>query len=136
MFTLELAWDRPAKLPSDRTEHVLRARITPQQGATGLPLHLAIALDTSGSMDGDKLLAAKQALNLVLNQLRPSDRLSLCSFNSQVSTIVDNAAGGDRTVTHSINSLQASGITRTDLALEWIHRVLPDRGGVVRVEVS
>jgi Ca-activated chloride channel homolog len=136
MFTLELAWDRPAKLPSDRTEHVLRAHITPQQqAASGLPLHLAIALDTSGSMEGEKLRAAKQALNLVLTQLRQVDRLSLCSFNSQVNPILDNVAGGDLTATRDIDRLQASGITRTDLALEWIQRVLPDRDSIALVGI-
>jgi Ca-activated chloride channel family protein len=95
MFTLDLAWDRPAKLPNEQTDHVLRARIIPQQQSTsGLPLHLAIALDTSGSMEGEKLSAAKQALNLVLTQLRQGDRLSLCSFNSQVNPILDNVKWG------------------------------------------
>jgi Ca-activated chloride channel family protein len=136
MFALELAWDRPAKLPNERTDHVLRARIIPQQQSiSGLPLHLAIALDTSGSMEGEKLSAAKQSLNLVLTQLRQGDRLSLCSFNSQVNPILDNVAGGDLTATRNIDSLHAGGTTRTDLALEWIQHTLPNRNGVALVGI-
>lgn len=136
MFTLELAWDRPAKLPSDRTEHVLRIRIKPQQtNASGLPLHLAIALDTSASMEGEKLQAAKAALHLILTQLRPTDYLSLCSFNSEIHPILDQAAGHDHSTATAIDRLQARSSTRTDLALEWIQRSLPDRSGVARVAI-
>ncbi|MFN6529564.1 hypothetical protein [Nostoc sp. ChiSLP03a] len=51
MFNLQLDWDRPAKVSSQLSEHILRVRILPLlgdvQGQATLPLQLAVALGTS-----------------------------------------------------------------------------------------
>lgn len=48
------------------------------------PLDLAIALDRSGSMSGDKILAVKQAAIDMLRELDPEDRISLVTYSSDV----------------------------------------------------
>ena len=48
-----------------------------------VPVSLGIALDTSGSMDGEKMTAAREALNSFLSQLiDPEDEVFLYRFDS------------------------------------------------------
>jgi Ca-activated chloride channel family protein len=47
---------------------------------------LAIVLDRSGSMSGDKILSAKQAGLELLSRLEPRDRVTLISYDSLVNT--------------------------------------------------
>ena len=51
--------------------------------AERVPVSLGIVLDTSGSMDGDKMVAARQALDRFLRQLLdPQDEVFLYAFNN------------------------------------------------------
>src|SRR5258706_14511328 len=51
--------------------------------AERVPVSLGIVLDTSGSMDGDKIVAARQALDRLLNQLNdPNDEGFLYRFDN------------------------------------------------------
>ena len=51
--------------------------------AERVPVSLGIVLDTSGSMDGDKMIAARQALDRFLRQLLdPQDEVFLYAFNN------------------------------------------------------
>ncbi|MCT7978989.1 vWA domain-containing protein [Laspinema olomoucense] len=138
MFNLELAWNKPAKTWNQSTDHVLRVQIRPQSNTVGLPLRMAIALDTSSSMQGEKLTAAKETCRSVVAQLRKIDRLELASFSTQVQPLLKSLAGGSEALdaaNTAITKLQASGVTRTDMALEWIQKTLPEEKGVVRVGI-
>ncbi|MEZ4380489.1 MAG: VWA domain-containing protein [Nannocystaceae bacterium] len=61
------------------------------------PLDVAVILDRSGSMSGDKILAVKQAALDLLKQLEPGDRVSLLSYSDDVTThsarVLADAAG-------------------------------------------
>lgn len=46
------------------------------------PLTLAVVVDCSGSMAGDSIAQARRALDGILQQLRPDDRLALVAFGS------------------------------------------------------
>jgi Ca-activated chloride channel family protein len=138
MFELELAWNKPAKTWNQSTDHVLRVRIRPEANRVGLPLRMAIALDTSSSMQGEKLTAAKETCRSVVAQLRNTDRLELASFSAQVQPLLKSLAGGAGALdaaNTAITKLQASGVTRTDMALEWIQKALPEEKGCVRVGI-
>lgn len=139
MFELELEWDRPAKLLGHQTKHVLRVRIRPQTGGgSGLPVRVAVALDTSGSMAGEKLERAKEACQAVVSQLRREDKLSLAGFATEVSPLLENLAGGEGAAERAktaLSQLRAGGCTRTDLALEWMKEALPAERGVARAGI-
>lgn len=45
---------------------------------------ILIVIDTSGSMEGEKLAQAKQAVDYILTHLNPSDRFGLIEFNTAV----------------------------------------------------
>jgi Ca-activated chloride channel family protein len=99
---------------------------------------MAIALDTSSSMQGEKLTAAKETCSAVVAQLRNTDRLELASFSTQVQPLLKSLAGGSGALdaaNEAIAKLQASGVTRTDMALEWIQKALPEEKGFVRIGI-
>lgn len=135
MFDLELTWDRPAQLSSQQpnhsdNNHVLRVRIIPQTDGNlpSLPLRMTIALDISQSMTGEKLQSAKDACLAVVSQLRDIDHLSLAGYSTTVTPLLQSLPGGDGAVTSAQNTiaeLQAGGVTRIDLALDWIEKNLP-----------
>lgn len=70
-------------------------RITPPQPEVHFPrpaLNLALVLDRSGSMAGrNKMTNARQAAVFAVEQLLPTDRLSLTVFDEHVDTLVTNA---------------------------------------------
>ncbi len=49
-----------------------------------VPRDLSLVVDVSGSMSGDKLSQAKQALTQALGTLRPADRFRLVAFSSSI----------------------------------------------------
>lgn len=63
------------------------------------PLDLAVILDRSGSMAGEKLLAVKQATLDLLKELRPIDHLTLLAYDDVVDVLAErvpaDAAGVD-----------------------------------------
>ncbi len=53
------------------------------------PLNLAIVIDCSGSMQGDAIEQARQALDEILDVLQPSDRVTLIAFGNTTSALSD-----------------------------------------------
>jgi len=121
---------------NETTTHVLRLHIVPNNNSAGLPLRMAVALDTSGSMEGDKLAHARKACVEIAGLLREEDRLSLAGFSTQVRPLLEQLAGGQAaraTAESRFAGVKAAGITRTDLAIEWIREFLVPEEGVIRV---
>ncbi len=137
MFNLELTWDRPAKINTQLSEHILRVRIIPKDiTPTTLPLQLAVAIDTSGSMQGTKWQQAKIACEQLIAQLRSDDRLSLAGFADWVTPIAPHLQSGQVDKLRSLlEPLTPEGVTRTDLALDWITSALPPSPGKARIGI-
>ncbi|MBF0155267.1 MAG: VWA domain-containing protein [Magnetococcales bacterium] len=135
MFELELQWDRPARVAGGgEEEHVLRLRLRPRADCDTprLPLHLALALDTSGSMAGEKLVRAREACLALLELLRPGDRFSLATFADTVQPLFQGLTRESAALERArvaIGGIEAAGVTRTDLALAWLSTVLPEEAG-------
>ena len=64
-------------------------------GAERPPLDLALVLDRSGSMGGEKLAAAKQAAMETVRKLEPDDRLTFVSYDDRVNVHTHRAKVGD-----------------------------------------
>lgn len=76
-----------------------------------VPVSLGIVLDTSGSMDGDKMVAAKQALEKFLVQLSdPNDEVFLYRFDNEPE-LVEGWTRDKRRVSESLNRIQPRGST-------------------------
>ncbi len=83
------------------------------------PLNLALVLDRSGSMDGArKMEYARRAAVFVVEQLLPTDRISVTIFDDHVETIVPaTLAVNKRTIVDRINATVPYG--STDLHGGW-----------------
>ena len=70
------------------TEIFLRVDVT-GLGETGQrpSLDLAVVLDRSGSMGGDKLRFAKKAVDTLIDRLLPSDHMALVTYDSEIETV-------------------------------------------------
>ncbi len=70
-------------------------------GAAPTPVAVKLLVDCSGSMAGDSIASAKQALHKVLEQLDPGDRFTLSRFGSQVGHSRPRLANADENATRS-----------------------------------
>ena len=79
--------------------------------AERVPVSLGIVLDTSGSMDGEKMYAAKQALERFLTQLLdPEDEVFLYRFDNSPQ-LVEGWTRDKRRISESLYRVQPRGGT-------------------------
>ncbi|WP_335908845.1 marine proteobacterial sortase target protein [Shewanella indica] len=107
-----------------RDEYSLLMLMPPQnkEVAKPLPRELILVIDTSGSMGGDAIVQAKQALLYALSSLKPEDSFNVVEFNSTVQTMATNAlpatAHNIGRAQQFIRALEANGGTEMSKALE------------------
>jgi Ca-activated chloride channel family protein len=82
-----------AKLTAGREQTVdVLIRITPPEVDMGIgkrpKLNLALVLDRSGSMDGEKMTRAREATAYCIDQLLPADRLSVVIFDNVIEVLI------------------------------------------------
>ena len=76
------------------------------------PVNLALVIDRSGSMSGEKLVRARQAAHEAVRRLAPDDLFSLIAYESRVETLIPACRVGDgREIDEAIDSLCAGGCT-------------------------
>lgn len=75
-----------------------------------LPVNVIMVLDTSGSVDGERLASMKEGANTVVDRLRTMDRAAVLSFSHRLDSRVPLT--GDRNVLRkAISGLTADGST-------------------------
>ncbi|MFE4105664.1 vWA domain-containing protein [Almyronema epifaneia] len=83
------------------------------------PLNLSLVIDRSGSMAGPKLDYAKQAACYAIEQLLPSDRISVVLFDTRVQTVVANTLATDKhRILQTIRDIRAG--SSTALHAGWV----------------
>jgi len=76
------------------------------------PVNLAIVLDHSGSMSGEKLAHAKEAAIMAIVQLTPADILSVVIYDSEVEVLVPATKVSDpQTICQAIRRISAGSNT-------------------------
>ena len=63
---------------------------TATRAATRIPANLAIVLDRSGSMAGEKFALARRAVEQALTQLQPDDRFALVVYDDSIDVLVES----------------------------------------------
>lgn len=78
-------------------QYVLLEAIPVGEGLTeSAPLNLCFVLDRSGSMAGEKIANLRQAVKLVIDQLDPSDIVSIVIFDDRAEVLVPASPASDR----------------------------------------
>ncbi|KAG6554850.1 hypothetical protein Mapa_003433 [Marchantia paleacea] len=94
------------------------------------PLDLVTVLDISGSMAGTKLLLLKRAMEFVISNLSPSDRLSVVAFSSSARRLFPlrrMVEEGRQLALRCVDSLVSTGGTNIADGLRKGAKVLEDR---------
>lgn len=82
------------------------------------PLHVALVLDRSGSMAGEKLEATKACAAHLVCRLRPDDELAVVAFDDQVTLVAPLAGVDPDRLSAAIDGIWAGG--STNLSGGWL----------------
>ncbi|WP_439813781.1 vWA domain-containing protein [Zavarzinia sp. CC-PAN008] len=117
-LVLDADFDRGLALVEGQSVRYLVAALSaegpPPAPQDAPPLNLALSIDVSGSMSGDKLDAARRAATAVAQAMGERDRLSVVAFDDTVRVLLDGAhmdRRGRDSACAAIASLQVGGST-------------------------
>lgn len=84
------------------------------------PTSLTFVIDVSGSMEReDRLETVKDALAMLVTQLRPDDTIGIVVYGSEASSVLPPTSGADkRRILDAIYSLAPSGATNVEAGLD------------------
>jgi Ca-activated chloride channel family protein len=119
--TLTCSWGR-SPLPVSGAPQVgyLLVEAQPTAAPTApVPLNFCMVLDRSGSMQGPKLAAMKQAAQRVIDLLTPEDIVALVIFDDTVQVVLPAAPASDKQALKAqIDTIQESGGTAMSLGMQ------------------
>ncbi|MEL6491164.1 MAG: VWA domain-containing protein [Cyanobacteria bacterium J06621_3] len=112
---------------------VVDAMVTAWEDVAKKPSLVAVVVDSSGSMRGNKITAVQNTLKSYIDSLGPKDKIALIDFDTEIRSpvLVEGTDAGRNQGIQFIGSLRADGGTRLyDSALEarnWLQQNLrPD----------
>ncbi len=102
------------------------------------PANLVFLVDVSGSMDSaDKLPLLRSSLKLLVDQMRPVDRISLVTYAGSTQVVLPPTSGADKaTIKAAIDGLRAGGGTAGASGIELAYRAAQQSfidGGINRI---
>jgi Ca-activated chloride channel homolog len=108
--------------PADRGYFLLLLSPRAVAEAANVPRDLVVVVDTSGSMEHEKLQQAKAAVNHALNSLGPDDRFALIAFATTPTPFREHLAAATAANLHEarawVEKLRSDGGTDISAALE------------------
>ena len=120
--TLEVITERPLVIEGKEQSINLLVRIVPPtvDTVTRRPsLNLSLVLDRSGSMEGEKIVRAREAACYCVDQLTPSDRVSVVVFDDVVDVLFQSQPVENRdAIKERISQIQARNSTALHQA--WV----------------
>lgn len=95
-------------------------------------------IDVSGSMsDSNKLPLLKQSMKLLVNQMRPQDRIAIVVYAGAAGLVLPSTSGGEKsTIINALNKLEAGGSTAGGAGIELAYKTALEnfiKGGNNRV---
>ncbi|WP_017930326.1 vWA domain-containing protein [Robiginitomaculum antarcticum] len=105
------------------------------------PLNLVFLIDVSGSMNApNKLPLVKRSMGILVDQLRPEDRISIVTYASGEEVVLKAARGSEKDkIMAAVNALNAGGSTAGAAGLQKAYEMAEryfKRGGVNRVVMA
>lgn len=116
-------------LPSSGGETTVEVTLDPVAKAQPTTRHVALLIDTSFSMDGEKIRNAKRGSKQALQELDPDDYVSIVGFDSSVEVVTPMTRWGDVTqadVEADIDAIEAANGTDIYNGLETVRDQLVD----------
>lgn len=109
----------------------LRLRADAADQAARAPLAMVIVVDTSGSMDGDKIVEARRSVIEMLDQMSDDDEVALVRYDSSPELLQPMARVGDvrERLIRKVRGVQATGGTNIPGALRRAMNALDDATG-------
>lgn len=102
-------------VPVDGGEVTCEARIRTDldRSAADRPKHLALCIDSSNSMEGEKLRNAKQGIKRAVDVLDDEDHISIVEFNTSASRVLDPTQCGSnrKRIEKQVDTISAGGGT-------------------------
>ncbi len=123
-MTLHLTADRRLVRAEARSTRYLRVQFAAPQAvarAVRLPLDIALVIDKSGSMSGQRIALAKEAARKAVHLLGPDDFVALVAFDSGVEVLAEGAlltADHRRRLLQGVDGLEAG--SSTNLSGGWL----------------
>jgi Ca-activated chloride channel homolog len=86
--------------------------------------NLIFVIDVSGSMEMDNRLGlVKRSLELLVEQLRPSDTVGIVVYGTDARVVLEPTSGEDKErILHAINRLQPEGVTNAEAGIRLGYR--------------
>ncbi|MCC6699262.1 MAG: VWA domain-containing protein, partial [Candidatus Hydrogenedentes bacterium] len=105
----------PVLLEGGKQTAYLRVALTGQplpSAEKRTPVNVAIVVDRSGSMQGEKIYAAREAAKMAVDRLRPDDIVSIVAYQSTVEVLLPATRASDTASIHqAIDRITANGST-------------------------
>lgn len=113
--------------PWNRDHHILHIGLQGRKVAMDKmpPNNLVFLIDVSGSMDEpDKLPLVKSSLRLLVNQLRPVDRVAMVVYAGAAGVVLPPTPGHEKEkILHALESLNAGGSTAGGEGIELAYKL-------------
>jgi hypothetical protein len=106
-----------AKQPTASEDGILGIKVV-ADSPISRSIHIALVLDTSGSMEGERISAVKNTLNVLVDKLVIGDKITIVGFSSKATQISSGFVIRDEatrmTLKDDVNKLEATGGTNME----------------------
>jgi len=121
---INLRTDRSLIRVNGGSDRYLLARFTAppsEQRRSRPPVNVAFVIDRSGSMDGEKIELAKQAVQTAISLLRPTDRFAIVAYDDQVELVAPATGATAEAKRHAARALaDVDARGSTNLGEGWL----------------